>query len=93
MSSPVHVRELTVDQISGMIEHAIAAVRTDSTASTLDFRTLLTQWFSAQLEQLDKKRKESAISFAEGKKIFDQGWNEGIDHFQRTLNVVVARSR
>lgn len=39
---------------------------------------------------LGEPRKPS-IGFGEGKKIYDQGWNDGIDQFLRTFNALAGR--
>jgi hypothetical protein len=32
-----------------------------------------------------------AVTCSEGKKIYDQGWNDGIDHFLKTFNLVIEQ--
>jgi hypothetical protein len=38
----------------------------------------------------NERETPSPISFGEGKKIYDQGWNDGIDHFTKLFPVVLA---
>lgn len=44
--------------------------------------------------ELAREPAPVAISFTEGKKIYDQGWNDGIEHLEKVLKIAVeARFR
>jgi hypothetical protein len=81
--------DYTIDDVCGMLEDSIGTIRRDSTASIPDYRKLLNDWYSVQVKKI-RAEAGPAISFAEGKKIYDQGWNDGIDQFQKSLNGAIA---
>jgi hypothetical protein len=52
--------------------------------------------FDIAVDDVVKAREHApaAISFGEGKKIYDQGWNDGIEHLEKVLKIAVeARFR
>ena len=40
---------------------------------------------------LEAAPASAPITYSEGKKIYDQGWNDGIDHFLKTFNLMIEQ--